>query len=61
MLRAPRAARDERLIAAPQPLIGGIGITTMWEANWMVDRGAQKRTPKQAAEWLGSRLSQGAM
>lgn len=61
LLLAPRTARDERLIAVLQPLIGGIGITTMREANWMVDRDTQKRTPKQAAEWLESKLSRGAM
>ena len=57
LLLAPRAARDARLVAALQPLIGRLGIATMREANWMVDRDAQKQTPKQAAAWLASRLA----
>ncbi|MBO9669111.1 MAG: ABC transporter permease/substrate-binding protein [Sphingobium sp.] len=60
LLLAPRTGQDEKLVAALRPLIGGIGITTMREANWMVDRDAQKQTPKQAADWLESRLSRPA-
>ncbi len=61
LLLAPHAAQDERLVAALRPLIGGIGITTMREANWMVDRDAEKQTPKQAATWLASKLARRAM
>jgi osmoprotectant transport system permease protein len=60
LLLSPRAARDEKFVTALQPLIGRIGITTMREANWMVDRDAQKQTPKQAADWLESKLSRQA-
>lgn len=58
LLLAPRAGRDERLVAALRPLIGRIGITTMREANWMVDRDVEKRTPKQAAMWLAAKISE---
>lgn len=60
LLLAPRAGEDERLVMALRPLIGGIGITTMREANWMVDRDVQKQTPKQAADWLESKISRSA-
>ncbi|MBO9575657.1 MAG: ABC transporter permease/substrate-binding protein [Sphingobium sp.] len=60
LLLSPRAAGDERFVTSLQPLIGRISITTMREANWMVDRDAQKQTPKQAADWLEAKFSQRA-
>ena len=60
LLLSPRAGRDERLVTALKPLIGGIGIATMREANWMVDRDAQKQTPGQAATWLASQMTRRA-
>ena len=52
ILISPRRAGDRRLRAALQPLIGRIGVERMREANLMVDRDADKRSPEQAAAWL---------
>jgi len=56
LLLAPGAAQDAGLVAALRPLIGAIDIATMREANWMVDRDADKTTPQQAATWLATRI-----
>lgn len=56
ILVSPKRARDERFLAALRPLIGSISIERMREANFMVDRDVNKRTPDQAADWLGARL-----
>lgn len=55
ILVSPRRADDSRFIAALRPLIGAIPIERMRRANLMVDRGQDKRTPRQAAEWLVGR------
>jgi osmoprotectant transport system permease protein len=52
LLVSPRHARDQRLIAALSPLIGAISVERMRQANLMVDRDADKRTPAEAARWL---------
>jgi osmoprotectant transport system permease protein len=52
LLAAPRRARDERFLAALRPLVGAIGVERMRQANLMVDRDADKRTPAEAARWL---------
>lgn len=52
LLLAPRQAGDQQLRAALQPLIGCIAIGPMRQANLMVDRDADKRTPAEAARWL---------
>lgn len=56
MLLTARAAQDDKLIAALQPLIGAIPIETMRQANEMVDRDAGKRTVDDAAAWLATKL-----
>jgi osmoprotectant transport system permease protein len=56
LLLAPRAARDPKLVATLGPLVGAIGIDRMREANWMVDRDKDKRTPQQAAHWLATQI-----
>jgi osmoprotectant transport system permease protein len=56
ILLSPRAARDSKLVAALQPLIGQIPVARMRQANLMVDRDADKKTPAQAAGWLLSAL-----
>jgi osmoprotectant transport system permease protein len=56
VLLAPQRARDAELRRALQPLVGAISIELMREANQMVDRDRDKRSPAQAAAWLGSRL-----
>jgi len=52
LLLSPRRAGDKRLVAALTPLIGAIPIDRMRQANLMVDRDADKRTPAEAATWL---------
>ena len=47
-----RAAPATGLIAALRPLIGAIPVERMRQANLMVDRDADKRTPAEAARWL---------
>ena len=52
ILLSPRAAKDPRLVAALQPMIGGISVERMRQANLMVDRDTDKKTPAEAARWL---------
>jgi osmoprotectant transport system permease protein len=52
LLVSPGHARDRRLIGALQPLIGAITVERMRQANLMVDRDADKKTPAEAASWL---------
>ncbi|MGN3974909.1 ABC transporter permease/substrate-binding protein [Tsuneonella sp. SYSU-LHT278] len=49
-------ARDQRLLSAIRPLIGAIDVEDMREANFMVDRDRDKKTPAEAARWLAARL-----
>jgi osmoprotectant transport system permease protein len=53
LLAAPRT--NPRAIAALRPLIGAISVERMRQANLMVDRDADKRTPDEAARWLDPR------
>ena len=52
LLVSPRRAADRRFQAALQPLVGAIPVERMREANLMVDRDVDKRTPDEAARWL---------
>jgi osmoprotectant transport system permease protein len=52
LLLPPRRAHDHAFIATLQPLIGSIPIDRMRQANLMVDRDRDKRTPAEAARWL---------
>lgn len=52
LLVSPGHARDRRLLEALRPLIGAIPVERMRQANLMVDRDADKRTPAEAARWL---------
>jgi osmoprotectant transport system permease protein len=52
LLLSPRAARDPRLVAALKPLVGAIPIARMRQANLMVDRDADKKSPAEAGQWL---------
>jgi osmoprotectant transport system permease protein len=52
LLVSPRRAGDARFTNALGPLIGAIPVTRMRQANLMVDRDADKRTPDEAARWL---------
>ena len=52
LLISPEHAEDRRLVEALRPLIGAIPVGRMREANLMVDRDEDKRTPAEAARWL---------
>jgi len=52
LLVSRRAAQDPALVGALRPLLGAIGVDRMREANLMVDRDTDKRTPGEAAAWL---------
>lgn len=57
LLVAPARANDARFTAALQPLVGAIPVAAMREANFMVDRPADKKTPEQAAAWLAAKIA----
>jgi len=52
------SAGDERLVNAIQPLVGAISVGKMREANYMVDREKDKKTPRQAAAWLDEQIGE---
>ncbi|HUO97305.1 MAG TPA: ABC transporter permease/substrate-binding protein [Rhizomicrobium sp.] len=56
ILVSHRSAGNARLIAALQPLIGSIDLTTMQRANLMVDRDTDKRSPAEVARMLSGRI-----
>jgi osmoprotectant transport system permease protein len=56
LLLGPSHAHDAALIAALKPLVGAIDLSAMQQANLMVDRDTDKRTPAQAARWLDARI-----
>ena len=57
VLVSPKYAHDKKLIAALKPLLGKIKLKTMQHANLMVDRETDKRSPGQAAHWIGTQIS----
>jgi osmoprotectant transport system permease protein len=56
LLLAPGRADDAQMIEALRPLVGAISVEAMRQANYMVDRSDDKRTPEQAARWLQEEL-----
>jgi osmoprotectant transport system permease protein len=52
LLLSPRAAEQAAVVRALEPLVGAIPVQRMRQANQMVDRDQDKRTPEQAAAWL---------
>jgi osmoprotectant transport system permease protein len=48
--------RDPRFMAALRPLVGAVPVAAMRQANYMVDRDADKRRPADAARWLATRI-----
>jgi osmoprotectant transport system permease protein len=52
LLLSPARASDPVLRRALQPLVGAIPIDIMRQANYMVDRDTDRRSPGQAARWL---------
>ena len=58
LLLAPQRGSEDRFVEALSPLIGAITVANMREANYMVDREDNKKTPKQAALWLNNKLKE---
>jgi len=56
LLTAPARAKDARFAAALKPLIGRIPVEAMREANYLVDRDQDKKSPEEAARWLERRV-----
>ncbi|UVO52524.1 ABC transporter permease/substrate-binding protein [Sphingomonas sp. SUN019] len=56
LLVSPERAKDAAFVAALRPLVGRIPVSAMREANYMVDRDADKATPEAAARWLGEKV-----
>jgi osmoprotectant transport system permease protein len=52
LLLSRHAATQPALVAALRPLIGAITLDRMRQANLMVDRSTDKRSPAEAARWL---------
>ncbi|HTU10893.1 MAG TPA: ABC transporter permease/substrate-binding protein [Allosphingosinicella sp.] len=51
LVTATRAG-EPRFVEALRPLLGAIGVERMRQANLMVDRDTDKRTPAEAGRWL---------
>lgn len=58
LLLGPDRGGEEKFARALSPLIGAITVANMREANYMVDREDDKKTPKQAARWLNDKLKE---
>jgi osmoprotectant transport system permease protein len=56
ILVSAKHAHDKKFIASLSGLIGAIDLKTMQQANLMVDREADKRSPEATAEWLAARI-----
>jgi osmoprotectant transport system permease protein len=56
LLLAPKRDGDTTFRRTLQPLIGRIPIDMMREANLMVDRDQDKKTPEQAARWIAEKI-----
>ncbi|GAB5488843.1 MAG: glycine betaine ABC transporter substrate-binding protein [Parasphingorhabdus sp.] len=52
------SAQDEKLVSTIRPLVGAISVEKMREANYMVDRESDKKTPHQAAAWLNEQIEE---
>jgi osmoprotectant transport system permease protein len=57
VLISAKHAHDQKLISALKPLIGAIDLKTMQQANLMVDRQTDKRTPESVARWLDAKIT----
>lgn len=56
LMVAPARAKDAKLIAALQPLVGRIPVDAMRAANYRVDRDDIKESPDAAARWLEKKV-----
>jgi osmoprotectant transport system permease protein len=54
---APSHVNDATFIEALKPLLGAIDLKTMQQANFMVDRTDDKKTPQEAARWLERKIT----
>jgi osmoprotectant transport system permease protein len=52
ILLSPQAATRSDIVDALSPLVGAIPVKLMQQANFMVDRDENKKTVREAAEWL---------
>jgi len=57
LLVSAKHARDKKLIASLSTLIGAINLKTMQQANLMVDRDVDKRSPEATSRWLAAQIS----
>lgn len=59
LLVSPARSRDGKFVEAVEPLVAAISVENMREANYMVDREFDKKTPRQSAKWLESKIDAG--
>jgi osmoprotectant transport system permease protein len=57
LLVSPAHANDAALLNALKPLLGAIDLSTMQQANLMVDRPDDQKSPAQAAQWLARKIA----
>lgn len=57
LLASSKCAAAPRCRDALRPLVGAITVEAMREANYQVDRDADKRAPADAARWLAERMA----
>jgi osmoprotectant transport system permease protein len=57
LLVSPAHADDDALLTALKPLLGAIDLSTMQQANLMVDRPDDQKSPAQAAQWLARKIA----
>lgn len=57
MLVAPGRAKDRKFVAALRPLVEAVPVGAMRQANFMVDRPNDKRSPEEAARWLEQQIA----
>lgn len=56
LLVSPAHASDAKILDLLRPLVGAIPVERMREANYMVDRDTDKKSPDEAARWLETGL-----
>ncbi len=56
LLVSPRHAQDDKFLAALKPLLGSLDLATMQQANLMVDRPIDKKTPEESGIMAGEPL-----
>ena len=56
LMLSPKRAHDQAFIRVVAPLLGHVPVEAMREANYMVDRDEDKRSPDAAARWLEKKI-----